>query len=115
MLEGTAIINEWGFGDVLADLPTIVDSMKRSGYSLSFNDHSLKRLYQYLNRSFEQLSGLLEPNVNREFDFEFNKSNRMPAVAVTNGNILLNETQLSSYYYSLDTYITIISFQKFNQ
>jgi hypothetical protein len=74
-----------GFGDVLADLPTIVDLMKMSGYTLS-NDHSLKRLYQYLNRSFEQLSGLLEPNVNREFDFEFNKSNRMPAEAVTKGN-----------------------------
>ena len=88
----------WGFGDVLADLPTIVDSMKRSGYSLSFNDHSLKRLYQYLNRSFEQLSGLLEPNVNREFDFEFNKSNSMPAEAVTKGNFLLNKTQLSYYF-----------------
>ena len=86
MLEGAAIIKEWGFGNVLADLPTIVDSMKMSGYTLSFNDHSLKRLYQYLNRSFEQLSGLLEPNVNREFDFEFNKSNRMPAEAVTKGN-----------------------------
>ena len=53
MLEGAAIIKEWGFGNVLADLPTIVDSMKMSGYTLSFNDHSLKRLYQYLNRLFE--------------------------------------------------------------
>ena len=97
MLEGPAIINEWGFGEVLADLPTIVDSMKRSGYSLSFNDHSLKRLYQYLNRSFKP-SGLLQPNVTREFDFEFNRSNRMPAEAVTKGNLLLNKTQLSCYY-----------------
>ena len=98
MLEGAAIIKEWGFGNVLADLPTIVDSMKMSGYTLSFNDHSLKRLYQYLNRSFEQLSRLLEPNVNREFDFEFNKSNSMPAEAVTKGNFLLNKTQLSYYF-----------------
>ena len=68
---------------------------------LSFNDHSLRKLYQYLKRSFEQLSGLLEPYVNREFDFEFNRSNRMPAEAVTKGNLLLIKTQLS--YYLPDT------------
>jgi hypothetical protein len=97
MLEGPAIINEWGFGDVLADLPTIVESMKRSGYTLNFNDHSLRKLYHYLKISFKP-SGLLQPNVTREFDFEFNKSNRMPAEAVTKGNFLLNKTQLSYYF-----------------
>ena len=94
MLEGPAIINEWGFGEILVDLPTIVDSMKRSGHTLSFNDQSLKRLYRYLNRLFKP-SGLLQPNVTQGFDFEFNRSNRMPAEAVTKGNLLLNKIQLS--------------------
>jgi hypothetical protein len=100
MLKGPAIINEWGFGELLADLPTIVDLMKRSGYSLSFNDHNLQILYQYLNRSFEKLSlsRLLQPNVTREFDFEFNRSNRMPAEAVTKGLFLLNKIRRSYYY-----------------
>jgi hypothetical protein len=97
ILEGPAIINEWGFGDVLADLPTIVDLMKMSRYTLNFNDHSLRKLYQYLKTSFKP-SELLQPNVTREFDFEFNRSNRMPAEAVTKGNLLLNQIQLSYYY-----------------
>jgi hypothetical protein len=97
MLEGSAIINEWGFGDVLADLPTIVDSMKRSRYTMNFNDRSLRKLYHHLKTSFKP-SELLQPNVTREFDFEFNKSNKMRAKAVTKGHFLLNKIQLSYYY-----------------
>jgi hypothetical protein len=96
MLEGAAIINEWGFGDVLADLSTIVDSMKMSGYTLSFNDHSLRKLHQYLKRSFEQLSGLLEPNMNREFDFQQVQQNA--SRSSDKRKFLLKKSQLSYYF-----------------